>query len=191
MTAGPHTSESTSTSKSLIQRARQQDPEAWRRLSRLYVPVVYGWARQAGPQATGGTVGQEQMGDLVEIPDEESAEFQLVDSRTNVMHRALDIIRIEFEDKTRQAFWRSTVDEQKSPDIAESLAMTPKAVRQAKYRVLRRLRQEHGQSGVRTERGKSPQRTRRNAEKTRILFFSLLSSSASLCVLRGSLFFSF
>ena len=41
---------SSSTSASLLERAKAQDPEAWRRLSRLYVPVVYRWARRAGLQ---------------------------------------------------------------------------------------------------------------------------------------------
>jgi RNA polymerase sigma-70 factor (ECF subfamily) len=36
----------------LLQRARQHDPQAWVRLTRLYGPCVYRWARQAGLQAT-------------------------------------------------------------------------------------------------------------------------------------------
>jgi RNA polymerase sigma-70 factor (ECF subfamily) len=36
------------TSSSLLHRARGRDPEAWRRLSELYGPVVYGWVRAAG-----------------------------------------------------------------------------------------------------------------------------------------------
>lgn len=49
MTTGA--SEATSsTSQSLIRRAQQNDPEAWRRVSLLYVPLVYRWARQFGLQ---------------------------------------------------------------------------------------------------------------------------------------------
>jgi RNA polymerase sigma-70 factor (ECF subfamily) len=36
------------TSTSLLDRARQENPDAWNRLSRLYGPLVYEWARIAG-----------------------------------------------------------------------------------------------------------------------------------------------
>lgn len=39
-----------STSASLLSRVRRSDPEAWQRLTTLYGPVVYGWARHAGMQ---------------------------------------------------------------------------------------------------------------------------------------------
>jgi RNA polymerase sigma-70 factor (ECF subfamily) len=42
------TSANSGTSSSLLHRARAHDPEAWRRLSVLYGPVVYGWVRSAG-----------------------------------------------------------------------------------------------------------------------------------------------
>ena len=34
------------TSLSLVQRVRKQDPEAWRRLTTLYGPIIYHWCRQ-------------------------------------------------------------------------------------------------------------------------------------------------
>ena len=37
-----------STSPSLLHRAVARDKDAWRRLSKLYGPVVYGWVRAAG-----------------------------------------------------------------------------------------------------------------------------------------------
>ena len=46
----PTTQSTSSTSDSLIQRARDLEPEAWRRLSRLYNPLVYRWCRKAGLQ---------------------------------------------------------------------------------------------------------------------------------------------
>jgi RNA polymerase sigma-70 factor (ECF subfamily) len=64
------------------------------------------------------------------------------DATGSLLHRALEIIRIEFEETTWQAFWRVIVDEQPTAAVAEDLGMTPQAVRQAKYRVLRRLRNE-------------------------------------------------
>lgn len=47
----PQTSDSSSsTSASLLRRAREHDPEAWQRLTRLYGPMVYGWSRRCGLQ---------------------------------------------------------------------------------------------------------------------------------------------
>lgn len=64
------------------------------------------------------------------------------DTEAFLLHRALDSIRDEFEPRTWQAFWRTTVGDERAADIAGELEMTKKAVRQAKYRVLRRLRLE-------------------------------------------------
>lgn len=38
------------TSHSLVRRAQKAEPVAWEKLTRLYSPVVYGWARGAGLQ---------------------------------------------------------------------------------------------------------------------------------------------
>jgi hypothetical protein len=40
-----------SISSSLLLRARAHDPEAWRRLVRVYGPLIYSWCRRAGLQA--------------------------------------------------------------------------------------------------------------------------------------------
>jgi RNA polymerase sigma-70 factor (ECF subfamily) len=58
------------------------------------------------------------------------------------LNQALLVIRMEFEEKTWRAFWRTTADGQRSVDVAEELQMTSHSVRQAKYVVLKRLRKE-------------------------------------------------
>ena len=55
------------------------------------------------------------------------------------------LVREEFEERTWEAFWRVTVEGQTSTAVADALSMTPAAVRQAKSRVLRRLREEFGE----------------------------------------------
>lgn len=40
-----------STSRTLLERVRLCDPEAWRRFVALYGPVIYGWATRAGLQS--------------------------------------------------------------------------------------------------------------------------------------------
>jgi RNA polymerase sigma-70 factor (ECF subfamily) len=58
--------------------------------------------------------------------------------------RALDLIRGEFEERTWSAFWRTAVDGRAAKDVGADLGMSAGAVRVAKSRVLRRLRQELG-----------------------------------------------
>jgi RNA polymerase sigma-70 factor (ECF subfamily) len=58
--------------------------------------------------------------------------------------RVLGLIRDEFEERTWKAFWQTTIDGRAAPDVAADLAMSPGAVRVAKARVLRRLREELG-----------------------------------------------
>ena len=92
------------------------------------------------PRAIGGTEFQQHLGD---IPLETgSTEAPPPDDATIVLHRAMALIRPEFDDHTWAAFWHATIEQHASPDIACELDMTANAVRQAKYRVLRRLRQE-------------------------------------------------
>ncbi len=90
----------------------------------------------------GGSQTQQQLG---QVPQPEpSASRDRTDDPTEValVHRALQAIRDEFEDSTWMAFWKMTVEGHCSAEIADELGMTKSAVRQAKYRVLRRLRQE-------------------------------------------------
>lgn len=58
------------------------------------------------------------------------------------------LTRNEFEERTWQAFWLTTVEEKSPSLVAQTLEMTPAAVRQAKSRVLRRLREEFRQTLV-------------------------------------------
>ncbi|MCP4784865.1 MAG: sigma-70 family RNA polymerase sigma factor [Fuerstiella sp.] len=46
----PHNSEANTASASLIRRVKSRDQDAWRRLVKIYGPLVYRWARQSGLQ---------------------------------------------------------------------------------------------------------------------------------------------
>ena len=59
-----------------------------------------------------------------------------------VVHRAAELVRAEFEDRTWQAFWRIVIDGHSPAHVAEDLGMSLHAVYKAKSRVLVRLRQE-------------------------------------------------
>lgn len=91
--------------------------------------------RSIGPrQATAERL--DQWPDLLERDVEPEAEQTL----PATVHRALAIVHESTQSHVWQAFWRSTIDGDESARIAADLGMTPRAVRQAKYRVLCRLR---------------------------------------------------
>jgi len=97
------------------------------------------------PEGAGGTDAQLQLlrlaaAELADPDDggEENAERGLLD-------RALNLIRSEFEDRTWQAFWLTVVEGKAPNELAIDLGMSPGAVRVAKARVLRRLRDELGE----------------------------------------------
>ena len=66
------------------------------------------------------------------------------DAETGLFARVLRLIREEFEPRTWQAFWQTAVAGRDTADVGADLSMSPGAVRVAKARVLRRLREELG-----------------------------------------------
>jgi RNA polymerase sigma-70 factor (ECF subfamily) len=184
------------TSLSLLQRARGQDPEAWRRLLELYRPLVLCWCRHAGvrdadaedvaqevfaaaaaglgafrrdrpgdsfrgwlhgitrnqtrihfrrngrhPAAEGGSDAWDRLqgvADTLPADPEEDAEVG------RLYRRALELVRGEFEERTWQAFWLTAIEGRSPAALADELGMSAAAVRQAKSRVLRRLKLEVG-----------------------------------------------
>ena len=96
------------------------------------------------PEAEGGSDAQRRF---AEVAADESATGAGPGPLTRLVRQALDLIRPEFEEHTWQAFWLTSIEERKSTDAGQQLGMSPNAVRQAKYRVLRRLRQELGDLG--------------------------------------------
>lgn len=102
---------------------------------------LYYRKRKDRPEATGGTDAHrvlEACPDVVLLDEEPSG----YNSRQGLVHRALELIRQDFQEQTWQAFLRLAVEGQAARDIAADLGMTPAAVRQAKYRVLCRLHDE-------------------------------------------------
>jgi RNA polymerase sigma-70 factor, ECF subfamily len=108
---------------------------------------VYDHFRRSGrePQAAGGTEANLRLAQVPAIEDAAVDDNGERHAHQQLIHRALELIRCEFTNRTWQAFWRVVVDGQRAPDVASELAMEPGAVRVAKSRVLRRLRQELGE----------------------------------------------
>ncbi len=78
-------------------------------------------------------------------PDEGDDDDGEVAARDELVHRALEQIRAQFQAKTWKAFWRTSVDGLSAVEVADELGMSPGAVRVAKSRVLQRLRDELGE----------------------------------------------
>jgi RNA polymerase sigma-70 factor (ECF subfamily) len=92
-----------------------------------------------------GEGGSARFDQLQEVPDpltgsdaEEQAEV------SQVYRRALAHVRGDFEERTWQAFCRTVLDGRSPAALTAELGMTAVAIRQAKARVLRRLKEEVG-----------------------------------------------
>jgi RNA polymerase sigma-70 factor (ECF subfamily) len=98
--------------------------------------------QQGEPRAAGGTDAQLR---LLAVPEPDLAEDP---SEVGLLQRQvrhlLESIRDEFEERTWQAFWKVQMEGRGTDEVGADLGMTPAAVRKAKFRVLRRLREELG-----------------------------------------------
>lgn len=98
--------------------------------------------RQREPAATGGSETYQR---LLSMP-EELLEQEIGSEQQNeegiLVKQALQMIRGDFEERTWKAFWRTVADGVATSVVAEELSMSQAAVRKAKSRVLRRLREE-------------------------------------------------
>ncbi len=75
-------------------------------------------------------------------PPPEIDEAQPDPQTASLLPRLLSWLEPGFERQTWQAFWQTVIEDRPATEVAIDLGMKPDAVRQAKARVLRRLRQE-------------------------------------------------
>ncbi|MDR3634441.1 MAG: sigma-70 family RNA polymerase sigma factor [Isosphaeraceae bacterium] len=95
------------------------------------------------PLASGGSEAFVRLNEVadprVDLPDDDSpVELQ------GLYRRALELVRGEFEERTWQMFWLAVVEDRPPADVATQFGVSAVAVRKAKSRVLRRLREEVG-----------------------------------------------
>jgi len=102
--------------------------------------------RHGRAEAQGGSTAQRQLSEVPQPPEpsEESIRPD-AESAAWLSLGALETIRAEFEARTWQAFWQTTVEGQPPAHVAADLEMSVPAVYMAKSRVLRRLRQVMGE----------------------------------------------
>ncbi|MFL5339273.1 MAG: RNA polymerase sigma factor [Gemmataceae bacterium] len=96
----------------------------------------------AGQQPTGGSDAYRRLQQVADgDPDDDTAASGEVGQ---LLRRALDLIRTDFEERTWRAFWLVVVEGRPSADVAAELGLTLNAVYLARGRVLARLREEFG-----------------------------------------------
>lgn len=187
------------TSKTLLQRLRANDGEAWRIMVQLYTPLVCHWAARAGirgadiedvaqevlqaaathmdnfrrdrpgdsfrgwlrgitrnmvlqhfrrserfPRGSGGTDALQQLHAVEDVSSAEEEDEDPAEELDGLRRRALELVRSEFEDRTWRAFWMTVVEGRAPADIAGEMGVSPTAIRMAKSRVLRRLKETFG-----------------------------------------------
>lgn len=96
--------------------------------------------KQGGAPTSGDDAFEATVAHEPEFPEPDDLHSPSPD--VAMVHRVLHNVRPDFDDTTWDAFWQMTVLNRTSAETAESLGMSKSAVRQAKYRILKRLREE-------------------------------------------------
>jgi RNA polymerase sigma-70 factor (ECF subfamily) len=105
--------------------------------------LLYFRRNQGRPQPEGGS---DALGRLQDVADPLAGSGEDEAQEVSQLYRrAVEQVRGEFEERTWQMFWRAVIEGRSPAALAEELGVTPAAVRQAKSRVLRRLKQEMGE----------------------------------------------
>jgi RNA polymerase sigma-70 factor (ECF subfamily) len=105
--------------------------------------LLYHRRNQRRPVAEGGPDAWQQLQDVADpLPGPDESEAAEVG---HLYSRALDQVRGDFEERTWQVFWLTVIEGRSPTTLAAELGMTPAAIRQAKARVLRRLKEEAGE----------------------------------------------
>jgi RNA polymerase sigma-70 factor (ECF subfamily) len=101
-------------------------------------------ARQRHPVGAGGTEANLRMEQYADPQADDDTVAEPGEELSGLYHRAMELVRSEFEPQTWTAFWRAAVDNHPVDLIAGEMGVTPAAIRKAKSRVLRRLKEEIG-----------------------------------------------
>jgi RNA polymerase sigma-70 factor (ECF subfamily) len=117
----------------------------WLRGITRYRILMHFRRNQKQPRAEGGSSARLDLENLPEPLTDAADEADEANEVSQLYRRALDYVRGEFAERLWQAFWMTAIEERSPADLADELGMTPAAIRQAKSRVLRRLKQELGE----------------------------------------------
>jgi RNA polymerase sigma-70 factor (ECF subfamily) len=96
------------------------------------------------PEGVGGSEAQAHLAHWPAPSIGEESNLTQEHGERLVVAQALEMIRVEFTERTWQAFWRTAIEGCSAAEVADELGMSAGAVRVAKSRVLQRLREELG-----------------------------------------------
>ena len=123
-----------------FRRDREGDTfRGWLRMLTRNTIIDHG--RRTPPAPRGGTTAHEQ---LQQIADSEWTDADEERAYSDLMQRALEAIRPAYSERVWRAFELTVIHERPAHDVAQELGISYDAVRQAKSRILRRLREELG-----------------------------------------------
>lgn len=94
--------------------------------------------------AAGGSSALRQLNSIPDFVLESSEDPSTAVEFHQLVHRAMEQVKNCFEENTWQAFWRSVVDGIRTEVVARELGLSCASVRQARSRILRRVRQQLG-----------------------------------------------
>jgi RNA polymerase sigma-70 factor (ECF subfamily) len=116
----------------------------WLRGITRFKVMEYFRHRSAEPNADGGSDHIRQLHE-VHAPNDDDSSFETQDEERQILLRqALHLIQSQFQPHTWEAFWETVVENRPTVEVAEELGMTTLAIRQARWRILQKLREELG-----------------------------------------------
>jgi RNA polymerase sigma-70 factor (ECF subfamily) len=98
--------------------------------------------------AIGGTEARIRMLQNADVDDELVGDPEEMAADHALFTRAIELIREDFQPHTWQAFWRVVVEGKSATEVASELNTRPGSVRVAKSRVLKRLREQLGETST-------------------------------------------
>ena len=127
-----------------FERRRDGSFRAWLRQITVNRVCAFRKARRKQPLAVGGPETDQLLAQLAD-PTSDLARQWDQDHDRHVFQKLLAVVEGDFEPGTWQAFTRFAVEGRPAAQVAGELGVTESAVVQAKFRVLKRLREEAGE----------------------------------------------
>jgi RNA polymerase sigma-70 factor (ECF subfamily) len=127
-----------------FERRRDGSFRAWLRQITVNRMFAFWKTRRKQPLAMGGPETDQLLAQLAD-PTSDLARQWDQDHDRHVFQKLLAIVEGDFEPSTWQAFTRFAVAGRPAAQVAGELGMTESAVVQAKFRILKRLREEAGE----------------------------------------------
>ncbi len=126
-----------------FERRRDGSFRAWLRQITVNRMRAFYKTRRKQPLATGGPETDQLLAQLADPASELARQWDR-DHDQHVFQKLLATVEGDFEPVTWQAFTRFAVEGRPAAQVAGELGMTESAVVQAKFRILKRLREEAG-----------------------------------------------